>query len=185
MARKFGDLDEYWSPGLVLTVRGREYTVPLPSAELGLWCQRIASTAGAIHQASTEDEIQAAVEKIESLPELDGEDLTLAQRLLGPVYDQMVADKVPFPYIEFCGSTAYVWVVAGEEAAERYWTSGGRPEAVRPVNRAQRRAAARATGRTGTAGASATRSQASTSGTRSPKKSVSASAAKRTRGRRS
>lgn len=185
MARTFGDLDRYWSPGLTLTVRGQEYTVPLPSAELGLWCQRIASTAGAIHQASTQQEIQAAVEKIESLPELDGEDLTLAQRLLGPVYDQMVADKVPFPYIEFCGNTAYVWIIAGEEAAERFWKSGGRPEAMRPANRGERRAAKKATGQTNTAAASATRSQASGSGTRSPKKSVSASAAKPTRGRTS
>ncbi|WP_425413414.1 DUF7426 family protein [Micromonospora pallida] len=26
-------------------------------------------------------------------------------------------------------ATAYLWIIAGEEAAQRYWTSGGRPEA--------------------------------------------------------
>lgn len=186
--RRFDDLDEYWSPGLVLTVRGREYTVPLPSAELGLWCQRIAAAAGQISQASTDEEIQAALARAQAVPELDGQDLTLAQRLLGSAYDEMISAGVPWPYIEFCSGVAFVWIVAGEQAAERWWTSGGRPEALRPGNRAQRRAEAkeiRSTGQTNTAAARKTPSQGSGSGTKSPKKSANSGAAKRTRGRTS
>lgn len=169
MAR-FDDLDQYFAPGLTLTVRGREYQVPLPSAELGLWCQRIAQAAGAMHSAETTDEIRDAVGRLQALPELDG-DLTLPQRVLGPVYDQMVADEVPFPHIEVCGETAYVWIINGEDAALRYWTSGGRPEARGPDNRAARRAARS----TGTGGAGTTRSRTSTSGTTSrPKKPTTA-----------
>lgn len=174
------DLDEYFSPGLTLTVRGKEYVVPLPNAELGLWCQRVAQAAGAVNTASSQQEIQAAVERVNALPELDG-DLTLAQRVLGHTYDQMVTDQLPYPYIEHCGQAAYVWIIAGEDAAEQWWQAGGRPEALRPGNRAQRRAA----GGTATAAAPGTRSRASTSGTKSRKTSPGNVTAKRSPGKRS
>lgn len=172
---KFQDLDGYFDPGLTLTVKGKEYVLPLPSAELGLWCRRIAQTAGEVDAASTREEIEAAAERanarIEVLPELPG-DLTFPERVLGDAYQQMVADGVPDPYIEFCATTAYIWIIADEDTAERYWTSGGRPESVARGNRAERRAAARS-GRTSTGGDAATHTPASTSGTSSRKKSRS------------
>lgn len=176
MATTLADLDEYFAPGLTLTVLGKKYVVPLPSAELGLWCQRVAQAGGAIHAAATPAEAQAAIDRVNALPELDG-DLTLAQRVLGAVYEQLAADKVPHPYIEYCGATAYVWIIAGEEAAERYWTSGGRPEALSPTpaNRAERRAA----GKTSTAAAATTRTPVSSSGTKSPRKSAKSTTARR------
>lgn len=183
MGAKFGDLDAYWSPGLTLTVRGREYVVPLASAELGLWCRRLAQVTGEVHTASTEAEMQAAVDRIEALPELPGgPDLSLPERVLGPVYQQMADDQVPDPYIQFAGQTAYIWIIGGEEAAERYWTSGGRPEALGPGNRAQRRAK---TPKTSTGVANGTPSPASTSGTSTRQKSAASAKAKRSRGRRS
>lgn len=167
MAR-FPDLDEFFSPGLTLTVLGKEYTLPLPSAELGLWCRRLAEVSGEIHAATTDDDMQAAVARanarVESLPRLTG-DMSFEERLLGPAYAEMSSNAVPDPYVQFCAQTAYVWVVAGEDAAERYWTSGGRPEAWRPANRQERRA--QQTGRTSTAEAGATPTPGSTSGTRS------------------
>lgn len=167
MGTRLHDLDVYWSPGLTLTVKGREYTLPLPSAELGLWCRRLAEVTGEVHNASSEQEIQAAVDRIESLPQLPG-DLSLPERVLGDVYPQMAADEVPDPYIQFAGQTGYIWIISGEEAAERYWTSGGRPEAPRPTNRQARRAQIRArTGGSRTAEADATPPPASTSGTTS------------------
>lgn len=169
MAQKLGDLGRYFSPGLTLTVLGREYTLPLPSAELGLWCRLVAQVAGDVTAASTDEQMQAAVDRIEALPELPGgRDVTLPQRVLGDVYEQLVADKVPDPYLQFCGQTAYVWILAGEDKAAEYWTSGGRPEAQRPANRETRRAQR---GQTSTAAAAATRSAASGSGTRSRKTS--------------
>lgn len=172
MAAHFGEIAEYFSPGLVLTVLGKEYTVPLPSAELGLWCRAVAALTGELSGSSTPEEMQAAVAKVEKLPKLEGdEDLTLSQRMLGTAYADLVADKVKDPYVEFCAATAYIWVISGEEQAARYWQQGGRPEAPRPANRASRRAAS--TGAKGTAAASGTRSPASTSGTRSRKTSGS------------
>lgn len=182
MGARLDDLDAYWSPGLTLTVRGREYVVPLASAELGLWCRRLAQITGEVHTASTEAEMQAAVERIEALPVLPGgPDLSLPERVLGPVYQQMADDKIEDPYIQFCGQTAYIWIIGGEEAAERFWVSGGRPEGQGPTNRKERRAA----GRSSTGAAGKTRTPASTSGTRSPKKSAASKAAKPSRGRTS
>ncbi|MET0492920.1 MAG: hypothetical protein ABW000_07280 [Actinoplanes sp.] len=167
----FSDLDAYFSPGLTLTVLGGEYTLPLPSAELGLWCRRIAQSAGEVSAASTDEELEEATgraaARVEALPVL-ADDLTFEQRLLGPAYERMLADKVPDPYIQFCAQTAYIWIIAGEDAAARYWTSGGHPEkAAGPNNRAGRRAAAK----TSTGAANVTPSPVSTSGTSSRRKS--------------
>ncbi len=184
---KLSGLSQYFDPGLTLGgVPGRdgserEYVVPLPDAELGLWCQLLAEAGGRIHAASTEEEMQAAIGRIEALPELKGDDLTLAQRTLGAAYQAMMADGVSHPHIQYCGATAYAWIVGGEEAAERYWKSGGRPEAWGPVpNRADRRA-----GRTSTGAAGGTRTPASTSGTTSPSRSSGRGRARGSRGRRS
>lgn len=167
----FADLDQYFDPGLTLTVRGKEYVLPLPSAELGLWCRRVAQAAGEVHAASTEDEMQAAIDRVNALPELPGgKDVTLPERVLGDVYQQLMAAEVPDPYIQFCGQTAYIWIIGGEEAAGRYWTSGGHPEAWSPTNRSVRRAQARAGG-TNTVADGTTRTPASTSGTTSRRRS--------------
>ncbi|EEP73500.1 hypothetical protein MCAG_03827 [Micromonospora sp. ATCC 39149] len=183
MSTRLDDLTEYFAPGLTLTVRGREYAVPLATAELGLWCRLVAQVTGQVHAASTEEEIRAAADRIEALPELPGgSELTLAQRVLGDVYGQMVADQVPDPYVEYCGVTAYLWIVAGEDAAARWWRSGGRPEAAGPANRADRRAAQR---KTSTAEATATPSPASTSGTSSRPRSARSGGGRGSRGRRS
>ncbi|MFI7547203.1 hypothetical protein [Actinoplanes sp. NPDC049599] len=181
----FGDLDAYYDPGLTLTVKGKEYTLPLPSAELGLWARRIAQSAGEVDGASDERELIQATEKaasrIAALPVLPG-DLTFEQRILGHVYDQMIQDKVPDPYVQFCAQTGYVWIIGGENAAALYWETGGRPEAIGPNNRASRRAAAR---KTSTATANVTPSPGSSSGTSSRPKSKRRGRGKRAPGQTS
>lgn len=167
MPGKFGDLAEYFNPGLTLTILGREYEIPLPSAELGLWCRRVAELAGSVGSDATEEEAQEAANRAADLPDLPG-DMPFTERLLGVAYRQMVANGVPDPYVQFAGQTVYLWIVAGEDTAARFWQSGGsRPESEGPGNRAQRRAATS----TSTAAANGTRSPASTSGTSSRKRS--------------
>ncbi len=164
---RFTELEEHFQPGLELTVKGRQYVVPLASAELGLWCRLIAKITGQITAASTDGEMRAAAEGIESLPSLPGDSgETLAQRTLGAAYGQMTADRVPDPYIEYCGITAYMWIVGGEEAARRWWYSGGNPESAARGNRAERR-----TGGNSTAGAAKTNRAGYTSGTNSRRRS--------------
>lgn len=178
-------LTDYFDPGLVL--KGvpdinkveHSYAIPLASAELGLWCRLVAQTTGTINDESSEEELKEAAAAIEALPDLPGgKHLTLSQRVLGSAYDQMVADKVPDAVVEYCGMTVYFYILGGEQAASRWWRSGGRPEAPRPGNRAQKRAAKKATGGSRTAAATGTRKPASTSGTKSPRKSAKSAAAK-------
>ncbi|MGW4467468.1 DUF7426 family protein [Micromonospora sp. NPDC004704] len=168
MPTLLADLDEYFDPGLTLTVQGRQYTVPLASGELGLWCRRMAVATGEIRGASTDEEIQAAVDRVNAIPQLPG-DLTLPERVLGTAYAEMTSHGVPDAKIQYCAITAYIWIVADEETATRWWESGGRPEAMRPANRAQRRA--EQNGKHRTAVAAGTPSAGSTSGTRSRRRS--------------
>jgi hypothetical protein len=176
MGSTFEDLDEFFSPGLTLTVRGQEYTLPLPSAGLGLWCRRIAAVAGEVTAASTDAEMSAATaranERAQELPHPPGsdDDLSFEELILGDTYAAMVADEVPDPYVQFCAQTGYVWIIAGEDAAGQFWRAGGRPEVREPENRAGRRAAKKATPKTSTAAARVTRPPVSTSGTSSRRK---------------
>ena len=160
---KFGSLEEFFDPGFTLTVLGREYTLPLPSAELGLWCRTLTESV-AVYETAGEDDRGAAFERIARLPDLDG-DLSIWERLLGPVYQQMIDHKVPDPYIQFCAWTALLNIVHGEETAQRFWESGGRPEALGPANRQERRAAQRAAGHD-TGGAATTPPPTSGNGTK-------------------
>lgn len=140
--KRFADLDQYLAgdaaPGLVLTIAGHAYQVPPPSAEVGLWCERIATTAGQVRQATTDAEMASAADRVEQLPTLPG-DATFPERVLGSAYAAMVADEVDHIRLRIAAMTAWLWIVSGDDAAERFWTSGGRPEALGP-NRAARRA---------------------------------------------
>lgn len=179
MSVDLGALDEYFDPGLKFTLRGQEYTIAPPSAEVGLWCERLAQIAGGVRGAKSEEDLRAALARVEKMPQLDGDDLSLQQRVLGPTYDQLVADSVDFAWVRLITMAAFAWIVSGdEEAALRYLRAGGRPEAQAP-NRAARRAS-RSTG-----GATTTKPRASSSGTRSRKTTPPPARATRSRGSKS
>lgn len=161
MTTRFGELNEFFDPGLEFTVQGRAYRVDPPSGKVGLWLQKLAIAAGNAREAKTDTEMAAAAERAEAVALADpNNDLTLEQQVLGGTYDQLVADDVDHVRIKFLARTAYIWIVADEAAALRYWNSGGHPEAEAP-NRQERRAS-RSTG-----GAASTRQRGSTSGTTS------------------
>jgi hypothetical protein len=177
----FDDLTQYLDPSLDLTVKGRVYRVPPASAELGLWCRTVAA-ANDLDEDATDEQLQETAKRVSDLPPLP-EGKTLPEHMLGSAYAEMVRDKVEDPYIQFCAQTVLISIIAGEDAAERFWMTGGHPEAMARGNRAQRRATARAG--TGTAAAGETRQLASTSGTTSRPKSGGSGRGRRSRGRRS
>ncbi len=184
MAMRLGELVERYDPGLDLTVEGTEYRVPLASAELGLWCRTNAILAGqAVDAGGTVEAREEAAEKSLALPD----ERTFEQLMLGDAYDKMVANGVAFRNIEFSAQTAFLWHSgAPEERVAEFWNAGGDPEAMRPGNRAQKRAAKRATGGRRTAAAGKTRQPGSSSGTKS--RTTSARPAKKAtppRGRKS
>ncbi len=181
MAMRLGELVERYEPGLDLEVKGNVYTVPLASAELGLWCRTNSILAKQAYEAGGGEEAKAeAAEQALEVP--DG--LTFEQWMLGDVYDKLIADGVEAHFIDFCARTAFIWHAgAPEEQVALFWNSGGDPEAVRPGSRAQKRAAKKqGTGGRRTAAAAKTPKPVSSSGTKSP--TASARPRKATGGRR-
>ncbi|MEV0149681.1 MULTISPECIES: hypothetical protein [unclassified Nonomuraea] len=147
---KLKALDEFFDDTLTLPVGGKEYTVPAPSAETGLLCQRLMQAGVAAANGQETD--------LTDLANLDDDQETdLYRRCLGPVYDELRADKVTWPRIKHCGVTAFLWIAVDVDAAMKFWESGGDPEALAP-NRAASEAVARTT-----------RSRGSTSGTNPPR----------------
>jgi hypothetical protein len=157
---KLKALDEFFDDTLTLPVGGTDYTVPAPTAETGLLCQRLMQAGVAAASGKETD--------LTDLADLDDDQETdLYKRCLGPVYDQMLAAKVSWPVLKHCGVTVFLWIAVDVDAAMKFWESGGDPEALAP-NRAASKAAA-----------SSTRSRGSTSGTNPSR------AAQRSRGKTS
>lgn len=159
----FEDLGEYLTPTLDLPVAGKTYTVPSPPAAVGLRLQASFAVAAA-RRAGTQP-LQRHLARL-----VDDPETSVEQDALGPVWDEMLADGVPTEALSHAGMTAYLWVVAGRTAAQRYWAA--------PLGEANR--PDRSTS-TSTAEAPTTKPRASTSGTRS--RSGSSRASKNTRGR--
>src|SRR5690606_13731054 len=86
---------------------------------------------------------------------------TLEQDALGPVHDEMLTDGVSVDVLNRAGFTAYLCVVAGEQAARAYWAAPLGKALTRPLPSTS----------TSTGAASTTRSRASSSGTRSRRSS--------------
>ncbi|MEU1880836.1 hypothetical protein ABZ470_26315 [Streptosporangium sp. NPDC020072] len=137
---QFQDLDEFFDDSLRLPVGGKTYVIPAPDAEVGLLCQRLMHASLAVEQGEEVDDPQ--LNELAAVVLDDDEERDLYQRILGPVWDELRADRVTWPRIQHVGATALVWVAAGKEAAAKIWGSGGAGEAPAP-NRATRRAAAK------------------------------------------
>lgn len=119
----FRDLDEFFDSSLRLPVRGKTYVIPSPDARTGLWCQRIIALAGKAKDGELTDD-DAAQLKLD-----DEEERNLFERLLGPAFEEMLADNLPWEHVKHCGMTALMWAAGNTDQAEAYWSSGGDPKA--------------------------------------------------------
>lgn len=158
----FGSVDEVLADerGIDFTARGRPYTIRPPTALVGLWCERLASAAGMVSAAKTDGELADAMRRVGEIPDLPG-DLTMPQRVLGQLWQQLADDGIDHVTVRHIALTAFAWAVADKDAASRYWSSGGHPERLAP-NRASRRSPS-------TGAESTTPGRGSTSGTNSPR----------------
>jgi hypothetical protein len=152
----FKALDALFDDSISLPYKGKVYVVPSPPAEDGLKAEKISMLAARM-MAGGEAPNQAVLD--------DDEEVDLYRLCLGPVYDELLADRVSSAAIKHFGITAMLWVTQDQETAERYWGSGGDPSLLAP-NRAARRAKSSSSAG---AAASATRSRGSTSGTKTPR----------------
>lgn len=175
MTGNFRDLSEVYNDFLTLPIDGKSYRIPGASAETGLLCEQM-MTVG-IQAAGGQTVDTEGLKKSAALLD-DGQETDLYKRILGPAYDEMIADKVSWPKMKLAGQTALFWITIGLETAESFWNSGGLPEAPAPANREERRASKPS------AGAGKTKKRASTSGTSSRSTSALVPAS-RSRGGRS
>ena len=88
----------------------------------------------------------------------DDDEQDFFRSVLGPTYDELLADKIPYAGLKAIASLAMIWTTQGFEAAQQYFLAGGKAPA---PNRAARRTATQ----TRTAAATTTRKRASQSGT--------------------
>lgn len=122
----FDDLAATFDPTLRLTIGGKVYRVPPPSAAVGLQLQALQALAllartGAPMRAS--DRARLALD--------DDDELDLVVKSLGSAYQDLVDDGVPYPYLVHAGVTAYLYWTVGPEKAETFWRSH-QGEAQRP-----------------------------------------------------
>lgn len=116
----FRDLDEFFDPTLRLPIRGKTYVVQSVDAKTGLWCQR-ALTVG-VQAVSGGDLTEAQIDGLELD---DAQELDLYRKVLGDVYDEMLADGLPWEILRHAGMTAFMWAAGNKQAAEDYWESPG------------------------------------------------------------
>lgn len=141
----FKDLSEFLQPGLVLPIRGKNYTIPAPSAEEGLRLHLLFQDPNTSYTDSGElREIMKLLgaewtpnlvtvdvhDPITGEPVLDdkGEPVTTEidrGTYSGGVYEEMAADGLSWPEIMHAGRTALFDAGQGRTIAELMWTQTG------------------------------------------------------------
>ncbi|MGM5065733.1 DUF7426 family protein [Rhodococcus qingshengii] len=106
----YKDLDSFFDPDLKLPVRGKWYTVPAPG---GPEAERLRSKVVAEGLPPVE-QVGEALKMLGAVQDEDG-------HWSGGVYDEMVADEVPWPMIYHCGRTAILHYGFTPDMAESHW----------------------------------------------------------------
>jgi len=120
------DLAEFFDPTLRLPIRGKVYVVESPDAKTGIHVQRLMTT-GVLASSGAE----VSQDRLDELELDDADEIDLYKRLLGPAYDEMLADGLPWAIVKHAGVTAFMWVAYDRDSAERFWESAA-GEAKRP-----------------------------------------------------
>lgn len=143
-----------WLDGdLILPIGGKKYRVPEYGVDVGIRVEVILNASRG--QAATDRQRQILS---------DEEERDTYRDILGPAYDQLVADGVSWPRLRHAAFTAMFHFNISPEAAEAHWNRGVER------GKAGTQVSPRGTRRT-TAGATSTKRRASSSGTRSPRSS--------------
>lgn len=135
--------------GLKLPIGGKTYVLPPIGSKLGLRIVALFELGadlarGRAPGAANEDLLD------------DDDEQDLFKQILGPVYDQMLEDNVPWPALKHAAMTAMMDVVYDRERAENYWlrlgkTTPAKRPAKKPADRQPRKATAPKTSTASTA----------------------------------
>lgn len=138
------EFTEFADGPLSFPYRGKTYTPPEISIPMGIRLNGITNNG----------------------EEADLESIELFKDILGPAYDEMVADGVPLQFMLRAGATVLADFQFGREYAQAMWETGGDPKAAAEWMKARGNRATRRS--KSTDGARRTLSRASTRGTTSP-----------------
>lgn len=93
------DLDTFFDPDLHLPIKGKPYRIPAPTADQYERLRELATS--------------------DSVPALEQVDEAIT--VLGPAYEEMTADKIPWPMILHSGRTAILHYGFTPDMAEIHW----------------------------------------------------------------
>lgn len=140
------DLSEFFDDSLEYTnvkskayPDGKTYRIASPDAKTGVWLAALAEVG--VRAAAGAD---IAAEDLNSLKLDDDEEISLYQRVMGPVYDELIEDGVPWTVLQKIGEDAYIYFALSPEVADASLEGSGNQPA-RP-NRAKRRTAQKTAG---------------------------------------
>lgn len=138
---------------ITLPINGKKYVINAVDADMGLFLTELSTVVTAADSGS--DPSQEQLDAMKALAQkLDLNSEQGMQRLLGPAYEQMKDDGVPFVKLQRVVQTIVTWTVVDKKTAVMVW-NGMPPKARQPQDR-----------RAGKASASTTKKQASTSRTK-------------------
>lgn len=151
----FKEYDEFSAGPMRLPIKGKVYEIPEVGYEAGVMLQKVESG---------------------DAPDLAPEDQW--RLLMGPAFDEMIADKVPSKALERAILACLTDYRLGREIAESVWEAGLDPEAFAPKGATEQ-------GSTSTGEETKTPTPASMTGMSSPKTSTKTKAPKAQRSRKS
>jgi hypothetical protein len=157
----FKDLGDWAAIGaLKLPISGRVYTLPPISAELGPRVQALVDIGVDIALGNEPGDDTDQV--LDDVSERD-----LYKEVLGPVYDAMQADGVPWVALKHAAMTSIIDAARDRTEAEQYWEQMGKPQ---PAKAPAKRAPKQPTDRQAPKATASRTPRASTAGTTSRRK---------------
>ncbi|KSU81598.1 DUF7426 family protein [Rhodococcus qingshengii] len=107
----YKDLDTFFDPDLHLPIRGKTYTVPAPGGP----------EAERLRKQVIAEGLPQVMQVFEALKILGAEIDPETETWSGGVYDEMVADDLPWPMIFHAGRTAIINFGFSADMAESHW----------------------------------------------------------------
>lgn len=126
MASQFQDLADLLDPFLPLPIRGKTYRIPDPGVKIGLRAQATVAIATKVKAGAT-----VSADDIASLQLDDEEEVEFTQSMLGPCFQEMKDDGLPWEYLRHAAKTVFMWLVQDRDEAAKVWANLGND--VRPV----------------------------------------------------
>lgn len=138
-------LDSFTQDTLTLPITAeKSYTFKAVPAAVGLWLQRVTQATVEAQEAEKRGETasltQADLEQLAPPPMPDGSRPDMVAILLGDARDELLADGISAPAMEFIIATLTVWATAGRDTAIEFWQSEGKPGKVKAPQDRRRKA---------------------------------------------